>query len=134
VAIRRGYNLEQALADGELALEDDELALISGLDGEHAELRDGVEPGKIQDVKAAGARADCPRADVPGRAGRSPTREAKLCLAGQGVAYLDAGQPMEDCGCDGCARCVAVVAAMERLVDRLASESTPREPGKRAPR
>ncbi len=50
---------------------------------------------------------------------RTPTREAKGIAAALLRSYLTAGQPMEDCGCDGCPRCNAVVRAIEKLEERL---------------
>lgn len=52
----------------------------------------------------------------------TPTQEAKGIIAAQARAYLDAGQPEDDCGCDDrspCRRCRAVRAAINRIADRL---------------
>jgi hypothetical protein len=60
---------------------------------------------------------------------RTPTQEAKGIAAAQLWAYLQAGQPFEDCGCceslddQGCARCVRVAKAIEKLAERMLSQS-----------
>lgn len=56
---------------------------------------------------------------------RTPTQFAKGIAAAQLWAYIDAGQPMGDCGCDPpwCRRCNARVKAMEKLAKRLRAQS-----------
>jgi hypothetical protein len=66
----------------------------------------------------------------------TPAQEAKGIAAAQLRAFLQAGQPMEDCGCDDgerprCRRCKAVVRAIDKLAARLddgAGHSPPETP------